>query len=946
MYYFSYNMSVKSSYSFFHSPIDTWVAFQNTSMITKAFIQPSEQETSFSKQRLFWVSAGNANLKEISIGDSIFTNMNPRYSFHTQRLLEDNNYCRSFVSYSFGSLTSEEMDAMFSYFGNKPRRFDFWSSEYRKVRGIYRKYREQLSQPELMLRLNHVSGAADSSVVLVYKPNSSLNELDIRVDDPSNVVVYDLLASKMSSTLGIWVSIFLLTIFAISIIHRALVFKKVRWLEVGLCVSFFFPSTWFIHSLWWANLLGGFTSTMAMVFAVALVCTIPKPLSTNRIWKYIFILIVALVFWFRGEINLFVGLFGAISLFVIFIIQLLRQKGLQRRIMGRWFSLGFIPVLIFILFVLTLVIFMTPALKLLKHFGIHGAWLYQKEAVNSLRLDFAMISLFMMSMLIPFISPLLGLIFGMLELRIQYYYRLRRWITGISVFGVYLTFITLNVYFGDKLLTRDFFELFFLLSVGIVISYFIMKAFKFLDPVRHDVRRKTRELLEKSFGYQVEREYFQFYQDFIHRLYSRTNVTLLQHKQGFNIEQFILPSPEMLSALPSEGYFNLDLARINKHPLAQLFPEWIPPKKKKRKKTDPDNQDDHSKSCEGHLIFTLFGSDNSAKEYLLFGESGKLYWDKENADFIAETVQIFASFLHNIRLNESYREEQVKLERERQERVLEAQLSEERKIRNQELEEINHRIMDSINYASLIQRSILPNDMLLEQHLKRHFIIWKPRDIVGGDYYWFYPIPDSDTFLFAVIDCTGHGVPGAFMTLMTNSILNSIVKDRKIISPDKIISELHKEVRFTLQQGKQGSMNDGLDIGMILLDPQKKVIRFAGAKHKLLYHKHEDTSGELQVFPGFRHSIGGNRTELIPELIEIEYQALDKIYLLTDGIIDQPVLRQDGCKRRIFRDWVAYFYSIVHLDIHEQKNVIESLLTAQLLEHEQLDDITVVAIEL
>ncbi|MCD4819406.1 MAG: SpoIIE family protein phosphatase [Candidatus Cloacimonetes bacterium] len=126
--------------------------------------------------------------------------------------------------------------------------------------------------------------------------------------------------------------------------------------------------------------------------------------------------------------------------------------------------------------------------------------------------------------------------------------------------------------------------------------------------------------------------------------------------------------------------------------------------------------------------------------------------------------------------------------------------------------EKNTKLTDSIEYASLIQNSILPREKEISQYIKNYFIIWKPKDVVGGDFYWFFPIPNSQNYIISVIDCTGHGVPGAFMSMTANSILNNIVREKKIYEPDKILNLLHKEIRFTLRQQSKESQQDGMDI--------------------------------------------------------------------------------------------------------------------------------------
>ena len=268
------------------------------------------------------------------------------------------------------------------------------------------------------------------------------------------------------------------------------------------------------------------------------------------------------------------------------------------------------------------------------------------------------------------------------------------------------------------------------------------------------------------------------------------------------------------------------------------------------------------------------------------------------------------------------------------------------KQKNQELSELNKKILDSIEYASLIQSSILPRNDELSQFIDKFFIIWKPRDIVGGDFYWFFPIPNSKNYIISVIDCTGHGVPGAFMSMTANSILNNIVREKRIYEPDKILILLHKEIRYTLRQQSKESQQDGMDMSLCYIDVNLQEIHFSGAMQFLFLIR--SNQYEIERIRGNRFSIGGRQKEeerIFTKHI-IQYNSGDSIYLLSDGLADQKV-RIDGketkFKIRRVREMILKYNP---LPMKEQKMKIEEELAELQGNIEQRDDIMVLGVKL
>jgi len=263
-----------------------------------------------------------------------------------------------------------------------------------------------------------------------------------------------------------------------------------------------------------------------------------------------------------------------------------------------------------------------------------------------------------------------------------------------------------------------------------------------------------------------------------------------------------------------------------------------------------------------------------------------------------------------------------------------------------DIEEKNIKLTDSIEYASLIQNSILPREKEISQYIKNFFIIWKPKNIVGGDFYWFFPIPKSRNYLISVIDCTGHGVPGAFMSMTANSILNNIVREKKIYKPDLILNLLHKEIRYTLRQQSKESQQDGMDISICYIDTNLQEIHFSGAMQFLFLIK--SNQNEIERIRGNRFSIGGRQKEkerIFAKQV-IPYNSGDSIYLMSDGLADQKV-RINGKETKFkIKGVKEMLLKYNPLPVKERKIKIEEELVKLQDNIEQRDDIVVVGVKL
>jgi serine phosphatase RsbU (regulator of sigma subunit)/uncharacterized protein HemY len=271
---------------------------------------------------------------------------------------------------------------------------------------------------------------------------------------------------------------------------------------------------------------------------------------------------------------------------------------------------------------------------------------------------------------------------------------------------------------------------------------------------------------------------------------------------------------------------------------------------------------------------------------------------------------------------------------------------------NIQLSKQNEYIQGSIRYALTIQKAILPEKEVINKYFES-FILYQPKDIVSGDFYWFYAIP-SDQYsqdqlisktILAVIDCTGHGVPGAFMSLIGYRSLNEIVIEKKIHSPAEILSRLDHSIRTALKQ-EANLLMDGMDLSICLIekkDNQSKVV-FSGAKRPLIYFKHQAI--ETILLKGIQRGIGGILKSQIglPFInVELILNSGDMLYLFTDGLVDQ----NDKSRKKFgLHNLMNILQSIGNLPVDDQYNTILDYLNDHMNNCDQRDDITLVGIKI
>ncbi|MBO9607061.1 MAG: SpoIIE family protein phosphatase [Paenibacillaceae bacterium] len=269
--------------------------------------------------------------------------------------------------------------------------------------------------------------------------------------------------------------------------------------------------------------------------------------------------------------------------------------------------------------------------------------------------------------------------------------------------------------------------------------------------------------------------------------------------------------------------------------------------------------------------------------------------------------------------------------------ALNQQLETQVEERTQELSARNRELMDSLSYAKLLQESVLPKEQQLQSALREHFVIWRPRDVVGGDFYWSKQV--GGRTLLAVGDCTGHGVPGAFMTLLAISTLNRIVESGEAVEPADILGRLNRLMKETLRQdGQPGATDDGLDIGICCIEEGQ--VLFAGARCSL----HRADEAGLASWPGDRRSIGYRKTPRDYAYTTHRMPAGSaRYYMATDGFYDQNGGERDysfGKKR--FADLIVRYGG---LPLEEQKLLFLRELETYMGNERQRDDITVMSFQ-
>lgn len=259
--------------------------------------------------------------------------------------------------------------------------------------------------------------------------------------------------------------------------------------------------------------------------------------------------------------------------------------------------------------------------------------------------------------------------------------------------------------------------------------------------------------------------------------------------------------------------------------------------------------------------------------------------------------------------------------------------------KNRLVELKNNEILDSITYAKRIQTAILPSDELLEQGLKDYFVLYEPKDIVAGDFYWF---EETASFCFlAVADCTGHGVPGAMMSVVCHNALNRSVKEFKESETGKILDKTREIIIDELSKNKQ-DVYDGMDISLIAWNKTNYTIQWSGANNPLWIWK--QSTKEILEYKGDKQPIGRYALSKPFTTHSIQIEPNDRLFLFTDGYADQ--FGGPESKKFKSKNLKSLISETCTLDLHSQKDKIQDVFTYWKGDKEQIDDVCILGLHL
>jgi serine phosphatase RsbU (regulator of sigma subunit)/tetratricopeptide (TPR) repeat protein len=264
-----------------------------------------------------------------------------------------------------------------------------------------------------------------------------------------------------------------------------------------------------------------------------------------------------------------------------------------------------------------------------------------------------------------------------------------------------------------------------------------------------------------------------------------------------------------------------------------------------------------------------------------------------------------------------------------------AEVEEQKKV----VEEKNKDILDSIHYAKRIQDALLKTEEHISKHLPEHFILFMPKDIVSGDFYW--ATEKQGHWYVAAVDCTGHGVPGAFMSMLGMSFLNDIVSVEKLLTPAEILNQLRDKIVNELRQtGEAGGSKDGMDISLIRLHLQTNELQWAGANNALNLVR----SGELQEIKADKQPIGYHPEPKLFTNHEIQIKKGDSIYIFSDGYADQ--FGGPNGKKFKYKQLEDLVLANNQLPLEQQKQILKKAFVEWRGNLEQVDDVCVIGVRI
>jgi serine phosphatase RsbU (regulator of sigma subunit) len=251
------------------------------------------------------------------------------------------------------------------------------------------------------------------------------------------------------------------------------------------------------------------------------------------------------------------------------------------------------------------------------------------------------------------------------------------------------------------------------------------------------------------------------------------------------------------------------------------------------------------------------------------------------------------------------------------------------------LEHKNKEITDSINYAQRIQSAILPSSDYVNKTLPNSFVLYKPKDIVAGDFYWIKKV--NDNIVYATADCTGHGVPGAMVSVVCSNSLNQSIKELKTANPAEILEMTRTLVKESFKS-KDDNVKDGMDITLCSINYLQNTIQFTGANNPLYIIRNK----QIIEVKGDKQPVGNHIKEVPFTVHTMQLEKNDVVYTFSDGYVDQ--FGGEKGKKFMRKRFKALLLKISNKPMQEQKSILNNTFETWRGELEQVDDVCVIGI--
>ncbi len=252
------------------------------------------------------------------------------------------------------------------------------------------------------------------------------------------------------------------------------------------------------------------------------------------------------------------------------------------------------------------------------------------------------------------------------------------------------------------------------------------------------------------------------------------------------------------------------------------------------------------------------------------------------------------------------------------------------------ISEQNKDLLDSISYAQRIQQAILPEQSTIDKVLKNGFVFYNPKNIVSGDFYWLHKTDNMAVII--LFDCTGHGVPGALLTMLGNDALNKAILERKILDPSLILDCMNNDMKHSLKQKTIGGNQDSLEAGVIVFNEDTKELKYAGANISLTLVQ----NNVLQIIQAAKCSVGSVQENVIepPKTHTLQLNTNDCFYLYTDGYADQ--FGGDKGKKFKYKTLENLLKDNANKSNTEQYSIIKNAFESWKGDLEQVDDVSII----